>query len=196
MRTMMQWTAAIAVGIVLVALSGSHAKDAAPSEKAPEFKAIPGVDGKEMSLADLGDAKVVVVAFTCNGCPVAASYEDRCIEFTKKYADKGARLVAINVKGSETLDEMKKRSEERGFNYPYLYDASQASAKSFGAKVTPHFFVLDQKRTIRYAGSFDDDMEKPTSNFVTDAVDALLAGKDPAVTTNRPFGCGISYKKN
>lgn len=195
MQTKLQWMAAIGLAIGVLVTSG-FAKDTAPGDKAPDFKAIPGVDGKKIGLSDLSEAKVVVVMFTCNSCPVAGAYQERCIEFAKKYADKGVKIVAINVKGSETLGEMKAHAAEKGFNFPYLQDASQASGKSFGAKVTPHFFVLDQKRAVRYNGSFDDDMEEPTEHFVTEAVDALLAGKDPAVTTNRPFGCGISYKKN
>ena len=99
--------------------------------KAPTFKGLPGVDGKEVSLDGLKDAKVVVVCSTCNVCPMSVAYEDRFVEFQKKYADKGVKFVAINANKSnptETLVNMKTRAEEKGFNFPYVFDASGASA--------------------------------------------------------------------
>src|SRR5262249_37302050 len=93
--------------------------------KAPDFKGLSGVDGKEYGLADMKDAKVVVVCFTCNICPVAVAYEDRFVEFNKKYAGKGVKFIAINAnKKTEDLSAMKTRAEEKGFNFPYVFDKS------------------------------------------------------------------------
>jgi peroxiredoxin len=160
---------------------------------APEFKALPGVDGKEYSLGDMKDTKVVVVCFTCNRCPVAVAYEDRFVEFSKKYAGKGVKFVAINAnRRTEDLDVMKTRAEEKGFNFPYVYDKSGKLATEYGAKVTPHIYVLDQNRHVAYVGAFDDNQNKPTKHYVADAVDALLAGKKVETTQTKAFGCGIA----
>ena len=160
---------------------------------APEFKALPGVDGKEISLDGLKDQKVVVVCFTCNRCPVAVAYEDRFVEFSKKYASKGVKFVAINAnKRTEDLAVMKTRAEEKGFNFPYVFDQTGKLATEYGARVTPHIFVLDQNRNVAYVGAFDDDQNKPTKNYVADAVDALLAGKKVETTKSKAFGCGIA----
>jgi peroxiredoxin len=161
--------------------------------KAPEFKALPGTDGKEYSLSDMKDAKVVVVCFTCNNCPVAVAYEDRFVEFSKQYANKGVKFVAINAnRRTEDIAAMKTRAEEKGFNFPYTFDKSGKLATEYGARVTPHIFVLDQDRNVAYVGAFDDDQNKPTKKYVPDAVDALLTGKKVETTKTKAFGCGIA----
>jgi peroxiredoxin len=161
--------------------------------KAPEFKALPGVDGKEYSLGEMKDAKVVVVCFTCNNCPVAVAYEDRFVEFSKKYGNKGVKFVAINAnRRTEDLAAMKTRAEEKGFNFPYTFDKSGKLATEYGARVTPHIFVLDQNRSVAYVGAFDDDQKNPSKQYVADAVDALLAGKKVETTKTKAVGCGIA----
>jgi peroxiredoxin len=165
--------------------------------KAPTFKGLPGTDGKEYSLADMKDAKIVVVCFTCNQCPMSVNYEDRFVEFNKKYAGKGVKFIAINANkanATETIEAMKTRAEEKGFNFPYVYDATGESASAYGAKVTPHLFVLDGERAVAYVGSFDDKANNPSKHYVADAVDALLAGKKVEVSSNKAFGCGIRNK--
>jgi peroxiredoxin len=160
---------------------------------APEFKALPGVDGKQYSLDEMKDAKIVVVCFTCNGCPVAVAYEDRFVAFSKKYAGKGVKFVAINAnRRTEDIGAMKTRAEEKGFNFPYVFDKSGKLATEYGARVTPHIFVLDQNRNAAYVGAFDDDMEKPTKHYVEDAVEALLNGKNVSTTHTKAVGCGIA----
>jgi peroxiredoxin len=161
--------------------------------KAPEFKNLPGVDGKEYNLADMKDAKAVVVCFTCNRCPVAVAYEDRFVEFAKKYQGKGVKFVAINAnRRTEDLAAMKTRAEEKGFNFPYVFDQSGKLATEYGARVTPHIYVLDQNRNVAYVGAFDDDQNKPTKKYVEDAVEALLAGKKVETTKSKAFGCQIA----
>lgn len=166
-----------------------------PGDKAPELKGLKGTDGKTYSSADLKDKKATVVVFTCNSCPVAVAYEDRFNEFAKKYQDKGVAFVAINAnKATEDLEDMKKRAEEKGFAFPYVYDASGNSASEFGARVTPHVFVLDAEGTVQYVGAFDDKQNNPTKHYVVEAVDAILAGKKPETTQTRPVGCFIRNK--
>jgi peroxiredoxin len=176
------------------ALSNCHAADLEIGAKAPDFKA-KGVDGKEISLAQAKGAKATVIAFTCNRCPVAIAYEDRFIDFQKKYAGKDVKFIAINVNSSEDLQAMKQRVEEKGINYPYAYDQSGDSARAFGARVTPHVFVLDGEGKLAYQGSFDDKQDGPTKAHVENAVKALMEGKQPEVKSTRPFGCGIRPNK-
>jgi peroxiredoxin len=184
---MTTWTS---VGFV----SWTVAADLEIGAKAPEFKAT-GVDGKEYTLASTKQAKATVIAFTCNHCPVAIVYEDRFIEFQKRYSNKDVKFIAINVNSSEDLKAMKERAEEKGFNFPYAYDETGDSARAFGAKVTPHLFVLDANGLLAYQGSFDDKTKEPTVSYIDKAVEAVLAGDKPEVTSTKPFGCGIKPNK-
>lgn len=187
-----------AFGLSLIAalvLAVPALAEVGPGEKAPEFKGLTGVDGKQYSLADMKDAKAVVVCFTCNACPVSVAYEDRFVEFTKKYKAKGVQFIAINCnKNREGLDIMKTRAEEKGFNFPYVFDKTGTSATEYGARVTPHMFVLDGERKVQYVGAFDDKQAEPTQHYVANAVDAILAGKSVEVAKTRAFGCGIANK--
>jgi peroxiredoxin len=194
---------ALRSGVVLAALvvtlaARGQATDSKVGQPAPKFDGIVGVDDKKHGSDDFKDAKVVVIVFTCNHCPVAKAYEDRLIALQKEYQSKGVQLLAINVNTipEDRLDKMKERAEQKGFNYPYLYDPTQKTGQDFGAVVTPHVFVLDQNRKIAYAGAIDDNMnaEKVTTPYLRDAIDALLAGKEPAKQTVKPFGCGIRYE--
>jgi peroxiredoxin len=180
---------------LLVLVAPAFAAELEIGAKAPTFAGLPGVDGKECSLDGMKDAKAVVVCFTCNTCPVAVAYEDRFVAFQKKYADKGVKFVAINAnKNSEDLAVMKTRAEEKGFNFPYVFDASGKLATEYGARVTPHIFVLDGERKVAYVGAFDDSQQKATKHYVADAVDAILAGKKVEVTNTKAVGCGINNK--
>ncbi len=166
---------------------------------APDWSGLTGVDGRLHSLADYKSAKVVVIAFTCNHCPVAQMYEDRFVRFAKGYKRGGVQFVAINCSllPPDNLEKMKKRAREKGFTFDYLADPSQQTGRDYGATVTPQLFVLDQKRTIAYMGRFDDDIEpdKVRREFVVDAVKALLAGKRPATEETLAAGCGIEYER-
>ena len=165
---------------------------------APAWSDLLGVDDKRHGLADLKEAKLVVVVFACNHCPVVKTYERRLIRFVDDYRDKGVEFVAISVSkhSSDQLPQMKARASDSGFNFPYLIDPTQKIAKDYGATCTPHLFVLDQNRRIAYMGKFDDhlDESKVTERFLRDAVDALLAGKPPEVTETRQVGCEIEYE--
>lgn len=182
------------IAVSLVALCApAFAAELEIGAKAPEFKGLTGIDGKAYSLAEMKDAKVVVVCFTCNECPVAIAYEDRFVEFTKKYDGKGVKFIAINARShkSEDLAKMKQRAEEKGFNFPYVNETTGKLAGEYGARVTPHIFVLDQDRKVAYVGAFDDKQVSPSKHYVADAVDAVLAGKKVEVTNTRAVGCGI-----
>jgi peroxiredoxin len=171
-------------------------------DQAPVYSNLPGTDGKMHSLSDLSGKDIVVVVITCNHCPVAQNYENRLINFTKKYVkSEGSKvaLVAINVNNGDDdkLPKMIERAKEKGFNFPYLYDASQKIGRDFGATVTPEFFVLNKERKIVYTGTMDDAQKesKVTKHYLTDAVDAALKGQTPTMSETRPFGCGVQYDK-
>ena len=176
---------------------------------APEFK-LPGVDGKEYTLADFAEAKVLVIVFTCNHCPTAQYYEERIRQLVNDYKDKGVALVAImpNDPKSVRLDElgwtdlsdsfaeMKIRARDRHYDFPYLYDGdTEAIARAYGPVATPHAFVFDSKRRLRYVGAIDDSerVEHVTKHYLRDALDALLAGKEPPVSKTKVVGCSIKW---
>lgn len=195
----------LALGVGLSAIAIAVAKPAeketkglAIGDKAPQWEGLMGTDDKSHSLADLEDVDVIVQVFTCNSCPVAKDYEQRLVELQKAYEDKGVRVVAINVNNGEReeLPAMKERAEEQEFNFAYLDDPSQESARNYGALVTPHVFVLDKDRKVAYMGAIDDnqDPEKVEAHYVRDAIDALLAGRAPEVTESKAFGCGIRWE--
>lgn len=167
-------------------------------DKAPDWKNLIGVDEKEHSLSDYRDAKLIVLVFTCNHCPVAKAYEDRLIALQKDYKDKGVQVIALNVNNipEDRLDKMKVRAQEKGFNFPYLYDPTQATGHAYGAKVTPHVFVLDSERKVAYIGAIDDNMDvtKVKQNYLRAALDALLANKTAETATTKAFGCSIKYE--
>ncbi len=179
--------------------AGKHNPVLDIGSSAPSFGKLPGVDGKEHAFADFKDKDVLVVVFTCNTCPYALDYEKRLIQFTKDYCgpDGKVALVAINVNRvpGDRLDDMKDRAEKYHYNFPYLYDESQQSARQYGATFTPEFFVLDKDRKVVYMGAMDDSPsgDKVTQKHVENAVNAALAGKKPATTETVAIGCLVRY---
>ena len=177
---------------------------------APGFR-LPGVDGRTYGLEDFSRARLLVVVFTCNHCPTAQSYEDRLIRLTEDYADRGVAVVAISPNDpkavrldelgytdlGDTLEEMKLRAEHAGFNFPYLYDGDeQAAARAYGPVATPHVFVFDEQRRLRFVGRFDDSEEgvdAETVHDTRDALEALLAGRAVPVEQTKVFGCSVKW---
>jgi peroxiredoxin len=176
----------------------ADAKGITIGDKAPDWKDLTGTDDKQHSLKDFEKNKAVAIVFTCNTCPVAQAYEDRLIKLANDYHDKGVAIVAINVNkdSHDDLDAMKQRAEQKGFPFAYLSDPSQQSGRSYGATCTPHVFLLDGERKVAYTGAIDDDMNADAvkHHSLQDAIDAVLGGKAPAVTTTKQFGCGIQYE--
>jgi peroxiredoxin len=172
-------------------------------DTAQDFK-LKNVDDSYVSLSAIPEAKGYIVVFTCNHCPYAKAYEQRIIELHKKYAPLGFPVVAINpndkdVQPADSFDNMKKRAKEKSYPFHYLYDETQEVAKAFGATRTPHVFILDQNKVVRYIGAIDDNSEDAASvreHYVGTAVDALLAGKEVATKETKAIGCGIKWKKS
>jgi peroxiredoxin len=178
--------------------SNGQATDLKIGDAAPNFEGLVGTDGKRHDLAEYRNAKLVVLVFTCNHCPVARAYEDRLMAIESDYQPQGVQVVAVNVNNipPDRLPQMKKRAQDRGFNFPYLYDRTQKIGHDYGADRTPQVFVLDKDRKVAYMGAIDDaqKVEKVTKHYLRDALDALLAGKTPPEQKTAQVGCGIKYE--
>lgn len=164
------------------------------------------VDGKILSLKDFSNAKGFIIVFTSNGCPYAKLYPQRMNALNTKYEDSGVPLIAIN--STDTLQfeensftEMVHTAMENKFNFSYLSDADQTAAKNFGAKKTPHAFVIWKENdgwVIKYSGAIDDNAAHPENainKYVENAVDELLIGEDVKIKETKSIGCSIIYKK-
>jgi len=178
---------------------------------APDFD-LPGVDGKTHKLSDYAGSAILAVVFTCNHCPIAQMYEQRIEKLYEDYGKRGVAVVAIQGNDpkaltideldssdmSDTLDEMKARVAWKHLNYPYLYDGeTQAVTRAYGPQATPHIFIFDKERRLRYEGRLDDNyrFEKVTTQNARNAIDALLAGKTVAVTHTGVFGCSTKWQE-
>ncbi|HEY2881767.1 MAG TPA: redoxin domain-containing protein [Pirellulales bacterium] len=177
-------------------------------QPAPDFD-LPGVDGKNHQLAEYREAKILVVVFTCNHCPTAQAYDDRISKLDKDFKDKGVKLIAISpndpkalrldelgyTEFSDGFDEMKIRAKDKDFKFPYLYDGeNQKVSRAFGVLATPHVFIFDADRKLRYQGRIDNsDVHEVTSRDAQNAIEALLAGKPVPVETTRVFGCSTKW---
>jgi peroxiredoxin len=175
---------------------------------APDFR-LPGVDGREHRLQDFADARVLVVLFTCNHCPTAQAYEDRIIQLHADYKNKGVALVVISPNDplavrldelgytdlGDSFEDMKLRAKARNFTFPYLYDgATQQTSRAYGVLATPHVFIFDRARKLRYNGRIDDaDVNPVTSHDARKALDAMLAGQPVPVEKTRVFGCSTKW---
>jgi len=175
----------------------------------PDFN-LPGVDGRNHALKDFAEAKILVVVFTCNHCPTAQYYEERLKQLVSDYHDKGVAVVAIMPNDpksvrldelgwtdlSDSFEEMKIRAHDRNFNFPYLYDGdTETVARAYGPVATPHVFVFDSGRKLRYVGSMDDSerAQQVTKHYVREALDALLVGREPEVTKTKVAGCSVKW---
>jgi peroxiredoxin len=176
---------------------------------APDF-VLPGVDGKIHKLSDYASSKLLVVVFTCDHCPNAQMYEGRVTQLYNDYKDKGVAVVAISPNDpkairideldssdvSDTLEEMKIRVAYKHLPYPYLYDGETESvSQAYGPQASPHIFIFDQQRKLRYEGAIDDSyrIEFAKRHYALDAIDALLADKEVAVKHTGAFGCSTKW---
>ncbi|UJH68071.1 thioredoxin family protein [Allomuricauda sp. SCSIO 65647] len=160
------------------------------------------IDDSMVSLSDYGDAKGFLVIFTCNMCPYAVAYEDRIIGLDAKYKPLGVPVIAINpnnpaLQPGDSFEAMQQRAAEKGFTFPYLLDEGQEIYPQYGAKRTPHVFLLEKTtngNVVRYIGAIDDNYQNAAQvedKYVENAVDAMLAGNEIEVTTTKAIGCSI-----
>ncbi len=174
-------------------------------DKATDFNLL-NIDGEYVSLSDYNDAKGFIVIFTCNHCPFSVAYEDRIIAIDKKYKSLGYPVIAVNSNDStiaetDSYSHMKVRAMEKGFTFPYLLDADQSIAKTYGATRTPHVYLVakdGKKLNVKYIGAIDDnyeDSELVREKFLENAIDALIAGNNPDPDFTKAIGCTIKFSK-
>jgi peroxiredoxin len=200
--------------IALVSLAASAQQThpiLAIGSPAPNFE-LPGVDGAIHKLSDYSSSPVLVVIFTCNHCPIAQMYERRIAQLAADYKDRGVSVVAIEPNDpkairvdeldssdmSDSLEEMKIRAEYKHLTYPYLYDGeTQSATEAYGPQATPHAFVFDSERHLRYEGRVDNSYraEQVKTHEVRDVIDALLEHREVAVKHTGVFGCSTKWKE-
>ncbi len=192
------------LGTAIVALASFSTMGYKVGDKAMDFK-LKNVDDKMVSMADYPNAKGVIVVFTCNHCPFAKAYEDRIIALDNKYRPMNYPVIAINPNDPDAVAEdnyatMQERAKAKNYPFPYLVDATQEIAKTYGATRTPHVFVLQKSGNdyiVKYIGAIDDNSDDPKAvkeKYVEEAVDALLAGKPVTTDNTKAIGCGIKWK--
>ncbi|MBT1701215.1 redoxin domain-containing protein [Fulvivirgaceae bacterium PWU4] len=194
---------------VLITLASTDPVPLEIGSTAPDFS-LPATDGKTYSLKDFQASRILLIVFTCNHCPTAQAYEDRIKQLASDYKSKGVAVVAISPNDplsvrldemgytdlGDSFEDMKIRAKDKQFNFPYLFDGktSEVSMK-YGPQATPHVFIFDAQRKLRYTGRIDDG-EKPGTAKTHDtrnALDALLANKPVAVEKTKTFGCSIKW---
>jgi len=167
---------------------------------APPFS-LPAVDGRTYSLASFSDAPAVVVIFMCNHCPYVKATIDRIIAIARDYAERGVAVIGINSNETvnhpeDSFDNMQRWAQAKSFNFPYLRDETQAVARAYSAERTPHIFLFDQERKLRYTGAIDDNTEHPSKvkrQYLREAIDALLAKRAPKEAETHAIGCTIKW---
>jgi peroxiredoxin len=200
----------LSVSALALALAGAtaHAEDAKPlalGTKAPmaDAKLKNVVDGKEVSLSKVAGKNGSLVVFTCNECPYAKAWEQRIVELGNTYSKKGVGVLLINsnnpnVSKKDSFELTQARAKERGITFAYAVDPDSSVAKAFGATRTPEAFVFDKSGKLVYHGTIDDNHEeadKVQKRFLKDALDAVSAGKTPAVQETKSLGCTIKFAK-
>ena len=178
------------------AIEGARSLDL--GDRAGPFEDMLATDGRRYALVDFSDKAALVFIFDSNRCPTAKAYVPRMIQLQNDYKDRGVQLIAVNstdphLYAEESYEAMVSRARESSFNFPYVKDADQSLAKSFGATCTFHVFVLDRERRLRYRGRFDNSRnpERVTSNDLRDALDDILHGLPVRVPKTDPFGCSL-----
>lgn len=164
------------------------------------------VDNKMISMANYKEAKGFFVIFHCNQCPYSKAYENRIIALNAKYASKGLPVITINpndpaINPEDSFEKMKIRAKQEKYTFPYLVDDTQEIAKAYGAKATPHVYLLkktDEGLVVSYTGAIDNDTENVNDakiKYAENAADVLLAGKEIELTQTKAIGCSIKWKK-
>jgi hypothetical protein len=160
------------------------------------------LDGKSVSIAEVAGKAGTLVVFTCNHCPFARGWERRIADLGNAYAKKGVGVILVNANDpakypEDGFAEMQARARTLGLQVPYVIDETSSVARAFGASVTPEAFLFDKTGKLAYHGTIDDNHKDPaqvTKRYLADALDAVVAGKPPAVAETKGIGCGIKFR--
>lgn len=208
MKSTMKKSAVISLFTLLMIVALTSARYVSDGYKVgdvvEDFK-LKNVDGKQVSLADKKDVNGYIIAFTCNTCPVAKSYESRIVALNEQFSPKGYPVVAIQSNDAQrspgdSYEAMQQRAKSKKYAFPYLYDNTQTVARAFGATNTPHMFVVKRdgnQYRVAYIGAIDNNQYEPAAadkKYVENAVNELLAGKPVTTPSARAIGCGIKWK--
>lgn len=190
----------LAVIVLLFVAIPLFAAELEVGTKAPAFELVNAIDGKPVAFGP-GDGRLSVIVFTCNQCPYAKAFEPRLIALGNEYAKRGVVFYEIDSNDDaaypvETMGEMKGRATAQHYPFPYLKDGDSKVAREYGARVTPHVFVVDGKGIVRYRGYVDDSTKAADRQHtgLTDALNELIAGKEVKVSATKAFGCTIKFK--
>ncbi len=167
-----------------------------------DFK-LENIDGAWIQFSDFMGEGGAVVVFTCNTCPYAQLYEDRLIKLNDEFSGQGFPILAINpndpkMKPGDSFEAMKKRSADKGFTFPYVFDAEQTIFPKFGATRTPHAYVVDSTDRVFSSKAVGEPpliLSISVFNAIKDAIAAIKAGTDPDPLTTKAIGCGIKARK-
>ena len=187
-------------------LAVSQGSTIEPGTIAPAFN-LPNVNGKNVSFASFPEAKGYIVVFTCNTCPMSKRYEQRIMDLNARYAPQGFPVIAINPNDPEAssgddFDSMKELARKKQYQFPYLFDKGQLVTNTYGAKATPHIFLVQQKNkvnTVVYTGAIDNDPENSKDdkvNYLENAIKEISAGKSPSMASTKAIGCTVKRKKS
>jgi peroxiredoxin len=194
------------LGVVALGVAAGSAAEAAAlslGEAAPMATVkMKGVDGRELSIADVAGAKGTLVMFSCNHCPYVKAWEDRIASIGNGAPARGVGVIVINANDPEAYPdddypEMQKRAEAKGFQFPYVVDATSDVARAFGATRTPEVYLFDAAGKLAYRGAIDDnaqDAAKAQHRYLADAIDALAAGREVAERETKAIGCSIKFR--
>ncbi len=170
--------------------------------KAPDFTLTDAVSGRKFSLKDFSGAQALVVMFICNHCPFVIHVRDEIGRIARDYKAKGVAFAAINANSEESHPQdgpphMKQLAEELGWDFPFLFDSTQETAKAYRAACTPDFFVFDKNLALVYRGRLD--RSRPGNNEAVDgcdlraALDAVLSGREVSGEQFASMGCNIKW---
>jgi len=194
------------VTVLVFSILFAHAQTATlkAGQTAPDFK-LKNVDGKEVSFASYPKAKGFIVVFTCNTCPYAVAYEQRIIDLDKKFKPQGYPVIAINPNDPEaskadSFDKMQQLAKDKKYPFPYLFDQGQVVTDQYGAKHTPHLFIVSKTskgNIVEYVGAIDNDPEGTKTEkikYAEDVIASLKSNQKPAITETKEIGCTVKRK--
>ncbi len=193
------WLSLAMIGV----LAAATAQALSLGDKAPKTDVkMKNVDGKELSIADVKGEKGTLVIFSCNHCPFAKGWEARISSLGNEYRKKGIGVIQINsndpvANAEDAFDAMQERAKQRGFEFPYVVDATSGVAREFGATRTPEAFLFDADGKLVYHGAVDDNhksAEIAKEHYLKDALESLSGGKGIAVKETKAVGCGIKFR--
>jgi peroxiredoxin len=175
-----------------------------PLGQAASDFSLPGVDGKKYSLDSFKASRVLVIIFMCNHCPYVKAVISRLNDLQNQLGGRGAQLVGINSNDAvrysdDSFDNMKKTARDKKISFPYLFDATQETAKAYDAVCTPDIYLYGEARTLLYRGRIDDNWEqsgKVTQRDLYSAMEAALQGKEILEEQIPSMGCSIKWKQN